>query len=225
MTWPSAFAAGTRGYMRDRIMDELGGRTDLETQINACISDAIGIHQNDRFAFSESRTVCTFNTVIGQEFYTSADSAALATLFFFDYVTITIGGVTPFELKRRQPKDLELASNNATIRGQPTDFAYYDRQLRLYPVPSAVYPVRIAGHMNIAAPTSDGEADNKWMTEAERLIRSRAKFELSLNYGVDFPDLAARMHPDTGAAGDAFSELKGTTNKLTGTGRMTPTQF
>lgn len=211
--------------MRDRIMDELGGRSDLASQIDACIGDAIAAYQNDRFTFSESRTTCTFNTVIGQEFYTSSDNSAIATLFFFDYVIITIGGVTPFELKRREPKDLELASNSATIRGQPTDFAYYDSQIRLYPVPSAVYPVRVAAQMNIAPPASDTEVGNKWMTDAERLIRSRAKYELSLNYGVDFPDLAAKMHPDTGASADAFSELKGATNKLTGTGRMTPTQF
>src|SRR6185369_9158259 len=115
MTWPSAFASGTKGYMRDRIMDELGGRSYLSTQIDACIADAIGVYQDDRFTFSESRTACTFNTVIGQEFYTSADNANIATLFFFDYVVITIGGVTPFELKQRQPKDLEMASNNATV--------------------------------------------------------------------------------------------------------------
>lgn len=226
MAWPSTFSTGTLGYMKDRISDELGGRSDLVTQIAVCISDAIAIYQPKRFRFSESRTVCTFNTVIGQEFYTSSDNAAIATLFMFDYITITIG-TTPFELKRYPPKDVELLSQNGTQRGSPDVFSYYDSKLRFYPVPDAVYAIIVAGHMNIAAPAADDTASNKWMTDAERLIRSRAKYELSLNYGVDFPDLANRMHPDreSGAAYDAYSELKALTNKVTGTGRVRPTQF
>jgi hypothetical protein len=211
--------------MRDRIMDELGGRSDLSSQIDVCIASAIGIHQNDRFAFSESRTVCTFNTVAAQEFYTSADNAAIAIavllrLHHDHYRHYAIRADAPPAGRSRA-----CVNRGAVSVGQPTDYSYYDSKIRLYPVPSAVYAIRVAGHMNIAAPATDSEADNKWMTDAERLIRCRAKFELSLNYGVDYPDLANRMNPDSGAAADAFSELKGTTNKLTGTGRMTPTQF
>lgn len=209
--------------MSDRIADELGGRSDLATQITQCIADAITIYQPHRFKFSESRTVCTFNTVNAQEFYTSSDNAAIATLFAFDYVTITISG-TNFELTRRTPQEIENLSL-PQARGQPTIFSYYDEKIRLYPVPNAVYAIIVAGHMSIAAPAADSTASNRWMTDGERLIRSRAKYELSLNYGVDYPDLAARMHPENGATADAFSELKRVTNKVTGLGRMRPTQF
>lgn len=210
--------------MQDRIADELGGRSDLATQIAACIGDAVAVYQGHRFKFSESRDVGQFNTVIGQEFYTASTNANIATLLAFDYVTVTLGNMN-LALSRRQPEDIELLSQTGTMSGMPLAFAYYNEMLRFYPVPDAVYPIVMAGHMNIAAPAADATAGNRWMLDGERLIRSRAKYELSLNYGVDFPDLAARMHPDNGATADAYSELKQVTNRVTGTGRLTPTQF
>lgn len=224
MTWPSGFAAGTRGYMIDRIDDELKRSGTMNTQIAACIADAIAIYQKQRFRFSESRTVCTFSTVADQEFYGSSDNAAIATLYAFDYITVQIGNAQ-FEMTRYQPKDLELLSQTGTQKGQPHSFAYFDYQLRFYPVPSSVYPIRASGHMKVAAPADDEEADNKWMTDAERLIRSRAKYELALNYGVGGPDLIAAMNPNTGATADAFAELKSEAAKVTGTGRVRPMQF
>ncbi|MBV8839049.1 MAG: hypothetical protein JO000_21155 [Alphaproteobacteria bacterium] len=224
MAWPSTFPAGTLGYMKDRIADELGGRSDLASQIAVCVSDAIAVYQAHRFRFSESRDLCQFNTVAAQEFYTATDNATIATLYLFDYVTVTLG-VTNFALSRRQPEDVELLSQTGTQRGMPLVFSYYNEQLRLYPVPDAAYPMLVAGHMAIAAPSSDSATGNRWMLDAERLIRSRAKYELAVNYGVDYPDLAARMHPETGATADAYSELKQVANKLTGRGRVTPTGF
>lgn len=224
MAWSSTFDPGTLGYMKDRIADELGGRSDLASQIATCIGDAVAIYQAHRFKFSESRDVCTFNTVAGQEFYTSSDNAAIATLFMFDYVTITIGNVQS-DVQRVEPERIELLTQNGVQRGQPMLFSYYDEKIRLYPVPAAVYPMIVAGHMSIAGPASDSAVGNRWMLDGERLIRSRAKYELSLNYGVDYPDLASRMHPDAGATQDAYTELKRVTNKITGTGRMMPTQF
>lgn len=223
MTWPSTFPVGTLGFMKDRIADELA-RSDLSTQSAQCISDAIAIYQPHRFRFSESRDVCNFNTVIGQEFYTSADNPNIATLFRFDYITITIG-VSNFRVTRREPEDIELLSQSGTQRGQPQEYCYYNEMLRFYPVPSAVYPMLVAGHFSIDPPTSDSQTGNRWMTTAERLIRCRAKYELSINYSIDFPNLAQIMHPDTGATSDAYDELKAQTNKLTGTGRFVPTQF
>lgn len=223
MTWPSTFPAGSLGFMKDRIADELA-RSDLSTQIAQCISDAIAIYQPHRFRFSESRDVCNFNTVIGQEFYTSATNPNIATLFLFDYVTITIG-VSNFRVTRREPEDIELLSQTGTQRGQPQEYCYYNEMLRFYPVPSAIYPMLVAGHFSIDPPTGDSVTGNRWMTTAERLIRSRAKYELSVNYSIDFPNLAQIMHPDTGATSDAYDEIKAQTNKLTGTGRFVPTQF
>ena len=53
-------------------------------------------------------------------------------------------------------------------------YSYYGQQLRLYPIPNAVYTVRISGVLRIPVPATDGTS-NAWTTDGEELIRSRAK--------------------------------------------------
>jgi hypothetical protein len=310
MTWPSSYAAGTLGYMIDRIDDEIKRSGTLTTQIQQCITDAITVYQKHRFRFSEGYDY-NFNTVIGQEFYATASSIAVTgaanngsglvrlTLtgltsgninlntsgsvqvfgitgtteangtwqfliidpthidlvgsqflnayvsggavttpvpagqgsigagqlpFEIDYLAIQIG-TARFALDRLPPEDIDLLTQSGTQMGQPYSYCYFNEQIRLYPVPSAVYPMIIGAHELIAAPAANATQNNRWMTDGERLIRSRAKYELSLNYNVNFPAMAQAMHPDTGATADAFTELKREANKITGTGRVRPTQF
>ena len=147
-----------------------------------------------------------------------------------DYLAIQIG-TARYEITRRQPEDIDLLTQSGTQQGQPYAYSYYNEQIRFYPVPSAVYPIIIASHEIIGAPAALNTTGNRWMTDGERLIRSRAKYELSMNYNIDYPDLANRMLSispggvETGAVADAFFELKREANKITGTGRVRPTQF
>lgn len=230
MTWPSTFASGTKGYMKDRIDDELKRSGTLTTRIDQCIADAIAVYQRYRFRFSEGYDG-NFNTVTGQEYYSAAANPVIQNAFQFDYVAIQIG-TARFKLSRLEPIDIDLLTQSGTQQGQPYAFSYFNEQLRFYPVPSAVYPIIVAAHEVVLAPTSDSQAGNRWMTDGERLIRSRAKYELSLNYGIDYPDLAARMLTvnqytgmETGAVADAFAELSREAAKITSAGRIRPTQF
>jgi hypothetical protein len=218
MTWPSTFAPGTQGYMKDKIADQIA-RSDLTTQIAESISDAIAFYQPHRFIFSEARDL-SLNTVVGQEFYTAADDPNIATLYAFDYITVTIG-VAKFDVRRATPEAIELLTQTGTQKGQPYAYSYYNYQLRFYPVPSDVLPLTIAAHMKINAPASDNEASNPWMTEAERLIRGRAKYEIALHYTKDMAE-AERM---TAFVNETYEELKARTNQLAGIGLITPTQF
>jgi len=218
MTWPSTFAPETLGYMKDKIADQVS-RDDLTSEIAECITDAIKFYQSERFIFSGGRDT-SFVTVPGQEFYTAADDPLIGNLFEFDYITITIG-TAKFDLPRYQPEDLELLTQSGTQQGQPQCYSYYDFQLRLYPVPTEVYPLTIAAHMLIPAPASDSETNNSWMVEAERLIRGRARYELAINYTGD-EDEMQRM---TAFVTEAFDQSKARTNKLAGTGQVRPTQF
>ena len=151
--------------------------------------------------------------------------------YLIDYMLIQIG-TARYEIERYQPKDIDLLTQSGTQQGQPYGYAYYNEQIRFYPVPSAIYPIIIGSHEIIAAPAALNTTGNRWMTDGERLIRSRAKYELSLNYNIDYPELANRMMtlgsdgaPVSGAVVDAYGELKAEANKITSSGRVRPTQF
>lgn len=198
----------TMTVMKARIADELA-RSDLTSQIAFAITDAISAYEDERFYFNESRAI-TVTTVADQEFYDSDDAAALGTVNKIDYVMV-YSGDQPFTLTAMTPAEMEAASTNGTSTGQPWSWCWYVNSLRLYPVPDAAYTVRIGAAVNVAAPATDGEANNPWMTKAERLIRSRAKLELALHVLKD-QDLATTMAE---GVKEAFDQLKSRTNQLT----------
>lgn len=203
----------TLTVMLSRINRELRRGGGIDTQIREAVLSAIAAYQDDRFHFNEKRSV-TFNTVANQEFYDSDDAADLANLVKIDYVKLRIDN-TVFDLLPDRPEWMEGVSDNATAVGQPGWYVYYERQIRLYPVPStSAWPVRVAGVYRYAAPATDDEANNFWMTEGERLIRCRAKYELATHVLFDL-QLAQTMTANTT---EAFAQLKKKTNKLTQTG-------
>jgi hypothetical protein len=200
----------TLATMKDRIDRELRRSGSIDTQIGEAISSAIEAYSDDRFFFNEKRSN-TFNTIADQEFYGSSDFPAISLLVKIDYVTMRIGN-TVYDILPDIPATMEGASDNATATGQPGWYVYYERQIRLYPVPStSSWPVRVAGLYRYAAPASDAETGNFWMTEGERLIRSRAKYELATHVLRDL-ELAQIMTANTT---EAFDQLKRKTNKLT----------
>lgn len=208
--------------MKARITREIGGRTDLVTEIGEAINDAIDVYQDDRFYFNESRDI-TFPTVPGQEFYTSADNANIPNLEAIDFI-FKVVGITSTELTYVLPDVMEDISNSGTFQGEPYEYTYYQQKIRLFPVPNSAITIRIGAHILLAGPTSDTDATNPWLIEAERLIRSRAKFILATQVTLD-QGMAAAMDPDTGEAARAFDEVKGRTNRITGTGTIAAVQF
>lgn len=149
----STHAAGTLGYMMDKIADEIA-RDDLSGdggQIADKIVEAITSYQPERFFFSESRDI-TFSTNAGQEFYSAADNPAIPNLQGFDYVILYIGSI-PRPIARRTDVEIEVLNQNGLMRGQPWNWSYYNQQLRLGPVPDTIYPMRIAAHRMTYAPT------------------------------------------------------------------------
>jgi hypothetical protein len=210
--------ANDLAQMKARVADELA-RGDLTSQIAYAISDAIGFYQNERFIFNESRDI-TFSTVAAQDFYGAAANAAIPTMGSFDYLILYLGGI-PWPMKRRTPLEVEVLNNNGLVSGQPRNYAWYNKQIRLGPVPDSVFSMRVAGRINFAAPATDTEAANPWMIDAEKLIRSRAKYELALNVIMD----TEMAQIQAAQCSEAFDQLKGAANLLTGTGNVEPTQF
>lgn len=211
-------STATLADMVTRIQDEIA-RTDLNSQIRLCINDAIDYYQSLRFAFNESRDM-TFTTVAGQEFYAAADNSNIPTLQSFDYIILYLGNI-PWPLHRRPPVEIEKLNQNGLMKGQPWNFCYYNKQVRLGPVPDTTYSMRIAGQITFAAPATDTEANNPWMIDAEKLIRCRAKWELNLHYTRNQPQADAMKAAEI----DALEQLKGRTNRLTGSGVIAPMAF
>jgi hypothetical protein len=60
---------------------------------------------------------------------------------------------------------------------RPDYFAYYKQNIRLYPIPDAVYTMTMAYVYKLTA-LSSGSDSNAWTTDAEELIRCRAKADL-----------------------------------------------
>lgn len=206
----------TLGAMKTRIRRELRRGATLDADLDDAIKDAISAYRGQRFWWAESRTQAAFPTVAGQEFYTAADDEALGRLFSIDWMTVTVGSQV-YRLARRLPEDLDTLSNGL-VANQPSSFAWYEETLRLYPIPSGVFPIRVAGIFSAPAPASEGETGNPWMTHGERLIRSRAKFELAAHRIRD-QQLATDMATLTE---EAFRQIKGESNRKTGTGYVEP---
>jgi hypothetical protein len=226
--------AGTLGDMVVRIGSEIN-RPDLQAvQIPAAILDAIGVYQQERFSFSEIPPdgTQTFMTAAGRAYYNSTDNPNLGTLLKLDRVNINIGTSTVMQLKREDPETLILYNQQAgTMVGQPSWYAYENGQMIISAIPDKAYLITLGLFMLVAAPADDAEADNPWMTTAERLIRARAKFEIATHVTRN-ATMAAMMSPDPpipfqapGAAYREWKRLKGTANRSSGRSLIRPMQF
>ena len=207
----------TLAVMVARIQDELA-RSDLESQVRYAISDAIAAYSDREFHFNDSRI--TFSTVAGQEFYDADDAAALGTIEKIHYVKHYISDVA-CTLNPMTPDAIESAATVST-NGDPIAYCWYAGAFRLYPIPVAVSTVRIGATVAIAAPASDAATGNFWMTDGERLIRCRAKFEL-FTHVIHNSDKAQEMWQ---LAEEALSQLKRRQNKhARGDGRVEAMEF
>jgi hypothetical protein len=178
------------------------------------IAAAIRQYQPTRFFFNESRST-TFSTVaatakyswatIGKEFYA------------IDGVFVTDGS-NVIEVTRTNYLNFETPN---TSQSRPDAYAFVDGGLIFWPTPDDVYSMRVDGHIKIAAPASDDEASNPWMTEAYDLIMSRAKAELYAHHWED-PAYAQVMLQ---AEESALKRLTRATTSKAATGTLTPTQF
>lgn len=192
-------------------------RSDTDA-IRKKILAAIRNYSPTRFFFNESRDV-TFATVSGQTEYTFGTD--ITTEFYgIDGVWLT-QGTNVYEVRRTTYTALEQLLDGAATQNQPTLYAWVNRKLRVYPEPNAAYSVRITGHIKAAAPASDAETDNVWMTEAYDLIMSRAKAEL---YAHRWEEPAAAQVMRVAEA-EALDRLLATTDTKIGSGFVIPTQF
>lgn len=164
----------TYGIMQDRIADELA-RSDLTSNIRQAIQSAIRHYERKAFFFNETRS--TLSTSDGAFAYTTADFAFLDKMAEIYTATIEVN-TNRYQLIERDWEYLDaLRTSTTSNTGDPTDFAYYGKQLYVYPTPNAARNI-IMAYVEKAASLSATTDTNYWMTEGEELIRARATRKL-----------------------------------------------
>jgi hypothetical protein len=219
-THASTATADTLGAMKLRIANELN-RSDLTDEIANAINDAIEAYSHMQFFFNETRAF-TFTTTADTSRYTSTDSgwANLAKILKIDFVMITLNGQA-FGLEPRFPEWFE--HNLVTSSNTPGYYGWYAETLVLYPTPNDALSLRIGCIQKVAAPASDGETLNPWMTKAERLIRNRAKAELYAHVDDIMDDKKAQKFMTL--ADEALEKLEERTLRLTQVGPLLVVPF
>ncbi len=188
--------------LQSQIADELGGRTELLSAMSGsgltlspiknAIQSAIAKWERERFYFNEvyNSAAPLFTTVAGQELYTTSDAAGIASAPQIDELRALISG-TRVVLSRRSWGELEDASTNPSQRGQPSDWAYFGQQIRLYPIPDTAYQIAASRVQRLTALSADGDS-NIWTQDGFDLIRCEAKLILAQEVLHD-AEMAARM--------------------------------
>lgn len=186
-------------------------RADLDRQIRIAVDRAIRHYQPKRFGFNE-RTL-TFVTAPGIDTYARGDLGEIADLYAVDTLVL-IENDQPWPLCRVPESDIEVRQQ-ATCMARPCRWSFFDRSIRLDPVPDAAYSLRLSGHVKIPAPAADGDT-SPWVDEAGTLIAAWAKRHLAMNSLKDRP-LAEIQEM---AVREAFTELRGRTNRAASAGSI-----
>jgi hypothetical protein len=187
----------TYATMRARILDEMTNDGDITTaQINYAIQDTI--KQYERRPWWWNQKTATMSTVASQEYYSSSDLADIPDIV--QIVSATVGSTkSPMRAVDYVTIDDE---QDGSVEGEPRVFAVFKENIRLYPIPDAVYTVTLSYIYRLTALSADGDS-NAWTTDAEELIRQGAKRRIALNY-LHAEDIAARFAV---MEREAFTEL------------------
>jgi len=184
----------TLGEIKTRIITETSRddlSDDLATQLATHINRAIEYYSDTRFWFNAYAVNAN----------TEADVATVtipATIRRIDRVTMPAFNAELVESTFPLIDDVR-----STTAGQPLRYAYYNDSIWLYPVPDAVYTLRIYGLAQIDPPSADGN-ENVWTDEAQDLIVNHAKMTLFRDQFRDPEGVQLAL----GATQDAYKRLR-----------------
>ena len=196
------------GTLKARIADELS-RTDLTSQINNHVLDAIKRRENKGWWFNQAEA--TLNTAQGDREYALPG----------DFLKLTSLKVTYQDTDWvLRPRPLSWQYDLSDIQGSPSTFAIHRESLRLYPVPDRVYTLTLAYLKRLTALSADTDS-NEWTDEAEELIRCSACETLCRGILRD-PGWADQWRA---LAMDAERALRARTAQATTTGTLHPSGF
>lgn len=207
--------------IKAEIADDLDDTTgEYSSQIANAVLAAIRYCSRSTYYFNETREE-TFSTVISQQWYDGNDNANIPTLVKITrlYFIDTGGMVT--DMIRMPPEEMEVLSDNTAATGQPYGWLYFGQRIRIYPIPNAVYTIRMQLGPYRLSPLVNDTDENAWLTEAYDLVKARAKYLLFKNTLKD-AQLAIEALNDYA---DQDSALIAETGARNGTGSVRPTCF
>lgn len=186
----------TFATLKARIASELArSEAAFATFVSDAVLTAVQDYEAMRFHFNTARY--RLNTVAGQESYTiptdlrtpaNASLAAGESMLEIDSARLRWQNTSDY-LRAVSPEWIDLYTTTAT-RGQPTYYSRLVDEIRLCPIPDQVYEVYFYGLKRFPALSADGDT-NPWTTDAEKLIRARAKKTLLREVLQDFEHAAA----------------------------------
>lgn len=212
--------AGTKTTLLAQIADDLE-RSDLSTQIQTAVDDAIDAYKNERFWFNESyRASVTLSSSVAYILLSALPNRYIE----FDRIRLQQASVSAaFDMVPRD-RDWILSRQDAMTPSMPVEYAVYGNAIQFDSQADQNYTLIIDGLIelgNTASSSYSASSSVSWFSDARNLIRARAKWDLYVNILKD-ADMATAMAV---AEKRAYDELKAKTNQRESTGIIRPTQF
>jgi hypothetical protein len=204
----------TLGDLKTRIITETN-RDDLAdtlaSSLTTVIQSAIDYYAAERFWFNEATTTAT--CVIGNQYL-----AIPTGIRFEDSIFLIVGNVR-YRLRKRQMTEIE-SLYSTPISGQPTDYATFGTNIRLWPTPNLTYSTIWDGVSDVTAlDYGDDTSSNYWTVQGYDLITARAKIILYRDY-LSALVTDPRLQLAGAQESSAYDRLKGETNRRISTGRI-----
>jgi hypothetical protein len=157
--------------LQERIARHLG-RHDMAQQIQREIENSINFYGNKAFWFNEA-TMAEITTVQGRRYYPLPTNFASV----LDVLS-TLGNYT-YRLEPRTEQYLDQVDwGNDFWSGYPTDYSFWNGQIRLFPPPQGGLPVQVKGTAIIKPLSPDNTDTSDWLVVVEDLIRVRTMRQL-----------------------------------------------
>ena len=196
------------GMISDIITDlAKEGEPGVTAAVSTAISRSITHYENEPWWFLE--TQYAFTTTSGTEYY-DVPSDMGATEFT---LTIDVSNNTYRMIERDYQTLEDWFTKSNVFTGYPTDFAVYQNQIRMYPVPNGTYTATWSYTQQLGPPTANGS--NAWTTDAEMLIRARSEWQL---HAMRYQDIEAATVAKT-VEQDELRSLRGKNTLRTMTGK------